>query len=331
MKNDYQLLDLHTLAQEFRQQCKEQIQEETLLAKKVQLAAYNRRVQALADRLQQYDPELGSDGLIEAAQEQLGPPPEEVVIDSQKIVRQVRDKLVSDWIQRNQIPQKLSHFPYQWMSYFATWRPIKVGELYCPEATFNHNVVEPQDMFALGSVLLARVKRSEFFKNAPKGSQQYKSPINPLVPVVLAAFKRYHNIPYMQWDLKTINKLENDDIAELVGCKVPQLSEAEILALRNTALTPKSGPRTGKTDNPATSANLYHLTGTAIAHLPKLAKYIVLQTWAAHPQHRDPYAICDLENWDHKPEPLATCDVFVQDIPTKQIAPKKYADLPWLA
>lgn len=333
MRNDFQLLDLSGLAKTYQQEYKQAYDIAIADALNVARVAYKRKLQRAIEQLSQYDSEAGSDGLEESAIEVVGEfDPQSVQISVSSIKEAVQTKVVFDWLQKNTISQKLSWFGPQMMAYFGTWKAIKVEDKYCPEATFKHNVVDAQDYFGLGSVLLAKSKRAEFFRDAPKGNQQYKSPINSLVPIVLAGFKRYQNIPYMEWDLTKLSAFENPDICSLVGCQMPELTSSEILGLRNTALTAKSGPRAGKADNPATSANLYHLTGTSIAHLPKLAKYIVLQTWCAHPQNRDKYAIVDLQNWDNVPEPLTGTDVFVQPLKTETkptFAFSSKTDLPW--
>lgn len=314
MKNDYQLLPLKQLAQDYQQEFQRLLEQET---QELQALALRRQEQLVQFRVQQLTAagEEGSDGVEEWVRETLGNP-KPLQVDQAKLRQQAREAVTSRWIEQNQIAQKLSYFPHQWMSYFGGWQAIKVGDKYSPRQTYQHNVVEPQDLFALGSVLLARSNRSNFFKAAPKTVKQYSSPINPLVPVVLAGFKRCQNIPYSAWDLSELDVFENEEIVKLVNCTKPDVTASRLLSLRNVALTPQSGARAGKPSNPATSANLYHLGDTEIGHLPRLAKYIVLQTWAAHPQHRDPYAILDLDNWDHVPEPLIVADVFVPE--TKQ-------------
>jgi hypothetical protein len=182
-------------------------------------------------------------------------------------------------------------------------------------------------------MLLATSARTNFFKNAPKGNQQYKSVINPLVPIILAGFKKYQNINYSEWNPVGLEALLDPELAKLVGVKVPELSISELLALRNTAITDKKGYRTGIPNDPVTCTKLNHLGDTALGHLPKLAKYMVLQTWAAHPSNRNEYMILDPNNWDAMPEPLVSKDIFVHK-PTKVAQPTtvvSYTELPWEA
>lgn len=339
MKNDFKLLPLATLAREYQQTFQEAYSRAFELEAKIVQLAWQRRYDQTLARLQELNEnsEAGSDGLEEEAMELCGKPPKPS-LSSEAVAKMrtvARNQVLQPWMEREDISQKLSWLPQQMMAYFGSWDAVRVDGVYSPLLTVKRNTQERDDLFALGALMLAKAPRSDFFKGAPKGSQQYKSPINPLVPIVLAGFKRYQDIPYEAWDKSEIGAIVDDEIAALVGCKLPSLSDVDIFAIRNNALTPKTGARAGKSNNPATTASLYHLQESAIGHLPKLARHMVLQTWAAHPQNRDPYAILDPENWDRVPQPLVEgTDLFV---PQEQVTPKRTytskiatADMPWL-
>lgn len=340
MKNDFQLLPLQTLAQEYQATYAELYSEAEEAEEKLARTRWQLKFDQTLARLYEYsrDDESGTDGLEESAAEICGelkvqqPSPQTVA----KLRAEARNRVLYPWMEREGIAHKLSWLPQQMMAYFGSWEAVRVDGVYSPLLTAQRNCAERRDLFALGALMLAKAPRGDFFKGAPKGSQQYKSPINPLVPIVLAGFKRYQDIPYQAWDKTEISHLVDDEIAQLVGIKLPTLQDSAILAIRNNALTPKQGPRAGKSNNPATTASLYHLQESAIGHLPKLARHMVLQTWAAHPQNRDKYAILDPENWDRVPEPLVEgTDLFV---PQEAAVPKfkatrdfgKGTDMPWL-
>ena len=338
MKNDFNLLPLQTLAQDYQETYSSLASDELALAQAAARRAYDRRLERAVQNLQGYNGEAGSDGLEEEAYELIGEFQEPRTLSAEAVARLREEAIlatVPKWVEREGISQKLTWLPQQMMAYFGSWDAVRVEGVYSPVLTARRNTQERNDRFALGALLLAKAKRGDIFKGAPKGSQQYKSPLNPLVPIVLAGFKRYQNIPYEAWNKAELKALVDDDIAQLIGCKVPSLPNSEIIALRNKALTPNSGPRAGKCNNPATTASLYHLQETAIGHLPKLAKHMILQTWAAHPQNRDKYAILDPQNWDNVPEPLVEgTDLFLppesqprQHTLTTTTAP---ADMPWL-
>lgn len=337
MKSDFKLLPLALLAQEYQATFQSLYSEALAHEAAVQDSTWHRKYNATLARLQELasNSEAGSDGLEEQASELCGTPSPAVLSegDHAKIRLAARQAVVPAWIEREGIAHKLSWLPQQMMAYFGAWEAVKADNTYSPSLTAKRNTQDKNDLFALGALLLAKSSRGDFFKGAPKGSQQYKSPINPLVPIVLAGFKRYQNIPYEAWNRAEIAHLVDSEIAQLATTKVPSLQPSEILAIRNNALTPKSGPRAGKSNNPATTATLYHLQETAIGHLPKLARHLVLQTWAAHPQNRDKYAILDCENWDSAPPPLVDgVDLFLPDPkPQPSWLPRTPVEgMPWL-
>jgi hypothetical protein len=332
MKNDFQLLDLAGLARHYQQTYLELKNEEVSQGEAIAKAAWDRKFNSVLQKLTAASGEAGSDGLEEEAMEIVGDyKPGSISIDETGLKTNARNIVVKEFLERNNISQKHSWFGIQVLAYFGSWTPVKVGDKYCCEATFHRNVTENKDLFALGAILLSKTARGDFFKDAPKGNQQYKSSINPLVPLVLGGQKKYNSIKYMDWDLSKVSMLENDDISKLVGITVPELSIVERLELRNRALTTKTGPRAGKTGNPETTAGLFHIAESSIGHLPKLARYMVLQTWAAHPSNRDKYAILDPVDWDNVPAELIGSDMFV---PTKReitLVNKSTmtSDLPW--
>lgn len=335
MKNDFQILPLQALAQDYQETYTSMAGDELLLAKAAARKAYDRRLERTIQNLHGYNGEAGSDGLEEEAYELVGDFKEPTTLPQEvtaKLREEARAAVVPRWIEREAISQKLTWLPQQMMAYFGGWEAVPVEGVYSPMLTARRNTQERKDLRALGALLLATAKRGDIFKGAPKGNQQYKSPINPLVPIVLAGFKRYQGIPYEAWNKSELNAIVDDEIVQLIGCKVPSLLVEETLRLRTKALTPATGPRAGKCNNPATTASLYHLQETALGHLPKLAKHMVLQTWAAHPENRDKYAILDLENWDRVPEPLVALDLFMP--PELQPQPQQRvldtADTPWL-
>jgi hypothetical protein len=331
--NDIKLLDFPQLARDF-QQAYALLRDEQL---RLQQAVLDRRRQQQYNQLVQqfdnYDSEAGSDGIEESIQEALGEPPQAKLPENilQQCKTTAKLQVAEAWCAKNSISQKLTWLPHQLLAYFGTWRAERdESGMYSAQLTLDLNVRQRTDYYALGSMLLATSARTNFFKDAPKGNQQYKSVINPLVPIILAGFKKYQNIGYSEWNPVGLEALLDPELAKLVGVKVPELSLGELLALRNTALTDKQGARAGIPNNPATCIKLNHLGDTALGHLPKLAKYMMLQTWAAHPSNRNEYMILDPNNWDAMPEPLVSKDIFVAK-PAKAVASFTGSDLPWEA
>jgi hypothetical protein len=337
--NDIKLLDFPGLARDFQQVYLDLHNEKLQLAQATAKRRYNQNWQQLYDQLSNIDSEAGSDGIEESVRETLGEfdPRTAVVAESvqQQCKSEAKAHVTQAWAIKNMISQKLSWLPHQLLAYFGTWKAVRdeTGKYSAP-LTWDANTRQRGDYFALGSGLLATSVRTNFFKAAPKGNQQYKSIINPLVPIILAGFKKYQGIKYSEWNQQGLEVLLDADLAKLVGVTVPEIAHSDLIALRNTALTDLEGARANIPNNPATCTKLNHLGATALGHLPKLAKYMVLQTWACHPSNRNEYMILDPNNWDNIPEPLISKDIFLHQTP-KPIAPRlpRQADdnnLPWL-
>jgi hypothetical protein len=335
--NDIKLLDFPGLARDF-QQTFAQLRDERLgAAQAIAQRRYNQQYNQLVEQFQNFDQEAGSDGIEESVLETLGEfnpktvkLPELVLLECKATAK---SSAVEAWSIKNSIPQKLSWLPHQLLAYFGTWTAVKDGDKYSALDTWNANTRDRADYYALGSGLLAISARTNFFKDAPKGNQQYKSVINPMVPIILAGFKKYQGINYSQWHLEGLENLLDPELAKLVGVTVPEIAHSDIIALRNTAITDKTGPRAGIPNNPATCTKLNHLGDTALGHLPKLAKYMVLQTWACHPSNRHEYMILDPNNWDNLPDPLVSKDIFLHQAPKPVKMPSYVAsnstELPW--
>ena len=336
--NDIKLLDFPGLARDFQQFYMQLRAERLVLAQRVAERKYQQQFDRLVEQLQGYG-EGGSDGTEEAVRETLGDfdaskiqlPPDML----QQCKAEAKAAAVEAWSLKNAIAQKLTWLPHQLLAYFGTWKAVQddTGKFSAP-LTWDANTRLREDYFALGSGLLATSARGNFFKDAPKGSQQYKSPINPLVPIILAGFKKFQGIKYGAWNPIGLEMLLDPELSKLVGVTVPEIAHSDLLALRNTAITDKTGPRQGIPNNPATCTKLNHLGDTAIGHLPKLAKYMVLQTWAAHPSNRNEYMILDPNNWDVIPEPLVTRDIFVHETSKPAVAKSapwttSHSDMPW--
>lgn len=334
--NDIKLLDFPSLARDFQQIFVQLRDEKLVLAQRLAERKYRQQYQQIYDQMSSYG-EGGSDGIEESILETLGEFDVSKVALTETIVQQCKQEAkaaaVEAWCIRNMIPQKLSWLPHQLLAYFGTWTVAKDDSgKYSAPLTWDVNTRQRGDYYALGSALLATSARTNFFKDAPKGNQQYKSAINPMVPIILAGFKKYQGIKYSDWSLEGLEVLLDADLAKLVGVTVPEIAHSDLLALRNTAITDRTGPRAGIPNNPSTCTKLNHLGDTALGHLPKLAKYMVLQTWACHPSNRNEYMILDPNDWDRIPEPLISKDIFLHQTPKPVVArvSSMSNDFPWL-
>lgn len=336
--NDIKILDFPGLARDFQETFAQLRDERLRTAQLVAERRYNQQYNQLVQQFSNFSGEGGSDGVEESVRESLGYfDPSTVQLPHatiQECKATAKSSVVEAWSIKNSISQKLTWLPHQLLAYFGSWKAQRddTGKYSAP-LTWDANTRQRADYFALGSGLLATSARTNFFKDAPKGNQQYKSVINPLVPIILAGFKKYQGIKYSDWNLVGLEILLDPELAKLVGVTVPQIAHSDIIALRNTAVTDKQGARAGIPNNPATCTKLNHLGDTALGHLPKLAKYMVLQTWAAHPSNRNEYMILDPNDWDRIPEPLISKDIFLHKSPQAAVKTSAtnfgYSELPW--
>lgn len=319
MKKDIKTLPLAELAQGakdiFAQESAEALQQTIAVARR----RHARVIAAAVKRAEQYNfGEEGSDGLEEEAIESMGDFDESKIsldADERKdIWAAARVETTKKFIDKYKLQFELDWLMPQLMAYFGTWKAVADEDgKYSAASTMNANIVG--DDYATGALLLALQPRGDFFTlgstsklRAPMA--HYKSPYNCMVPLVLAGFKLYQNIKYSAWDRERIGLLVHADLSEAMLCEMPELSMVERLEIRNMAITDRTGARAGIPNNPATCAKLNHLQETAVASLPKIAKYWTTQTWAAHVNNFTPLQILDAENWDLRPEALVQHEIL---------------------
>jgi hypothetical protein len=125
-----------------------------------------------------------------------------------------------------------------------------------------------------------------------------------LVPIVMAAFKKHHEIPYSAWDRNEIRAITEENLADAMLCTLPEISKEDVLEARRIALTPLIGRTAGIENNPATTYKLYLRKESGMSGLPTLAKIMMCQTWCAHPINRNNWMILNPQDWDNVPEEL---------------------------
>lgn len=249
----------------------------------------------------------------------------------ERIKKEARTNSMQRFCEVNKIAQHHEWLPYQLISYFGTWKIVKAQEVgkYSAPKTLKENILE--DDFAFGCALFATSLRKPMFDDAPKTVKQYNSPINPLVPIILAGIKQVQNIPINAWSRDGIESLVGNELAETMLCDIPELTVGERLTIRHNAICNSIGDRAGVPNNPVSTIKLNKTNETAIALIPKLAKHIVIQTWCAHPSNWTKYTILDTKDWDARPEHLVSSDVLTTAATTKPkwVATAKSDDTPW--
>ena len=177
--------------------------------------------------------------------------------------------------------------------------------------------------------------RSSYLTKQYKGdARSYCS----LVPLIMSAFKRYHNIPYCAWKKDELKYIVNpelckamlfDDMPEAVINEsgflgAPGFIKEDLLQLRDQGLLWKSGPNVGTLRNPLYTHTLYGLKGTVFEDVPDLAQVMLTQIWCAHPENRTKYMVLKPNDWDSIPPSLIAPMIF-----TPPVYVNTKGDLPW--
>ena len=192
----------------------------------------------------------------------------------------------------------------QLVAYFGSWKLLADGK-----ATLKHNCKTKHDQVLYR---LTRLRRSQLIKNQTQNPEYAQ-----LTPLILLGFKRHQGFSYEQFrEFEGLNLLLEPALHEaLVLDELPQLSVDRLLQIRQQGLVYMTGKQVGQTRPPESTWKLYGIQGTEIGSIPALAQTILAQIWLAHPKHRRPTMILDLNDWDNQPQPLVDGEVFAQPKP----------------
>lgn len=135
-----------------------------------------------------------------------------------------------------------------------------------------------------------------------------------LIPIYMAAHKKYNGIKYSQWT--NIDKMVDNRLFEAMtdsqgmgfvdgsnSLNCYGLGSEELLQLRDLGLNGHS---------PVTYHTLVGISGTKLKDIPPLARIMLTQIWCAHPINRHELMVLDPHNWDNIPEPLVDVEAMVQ-------------------
>lgn len=211
-------------------------------------------------------------------------------------------------------------------AYLATWELKKNDKgLIDPKATAKKNISTSWEI-GLWRVL-TRMKRGSLVKkqSAPEGLNY-----SALVPLPLAAQKRFNNIPYSAWDIDESCPLIESELLETMLCRnesILSLGSDRLVEIREAGLTVKTGSKAGRKNSPTAQWKLSGLSNTEFAGAPAYLSTMMCQIWVAHPSLRTEYMILDPVNWDKMPEPLVSTEVFISKN-TARVA-DDVVDMPW--
>lgn len=128
-----------------------------------------------------------------------------------------------------------------------------------------------------------------------------------LVPLALSAFKKFRGVTYDEWDFTDpqINVFVDKELLRSVYIPV-DFSKEELLSFRDIASIIK-------TTNAVRSSNqmyqIYSVDDPIFDKLPNLTKVMLLQTWIAAPNLRNPLQILNPNDLDNIPEPLLSTQI----------------------
>lgn len=212
----------------------------------------------------------------------------------------------------------------QMLAYFATLKVTKTPEgLYDPKALMQNNFSGNDWALGLWKVC-TKLKRSALVKTQ---TNPLFSEYSALTPLILAGFKKFHNIPYEMWDKDGIQYTMDESLYLAATYVPPELDRDTILNIRKQGLTYKSGNNIGTQKNPLSTWKLTGIIHTELGMAPPLATTMLSQIWVAHPSLRSRYMILDPTNWDNMPEPLL--DVTVVSTAKPEVPITHSTKLPW--
>jgi hypothetical protein len=227
------------------------------------------------------------------------------------------------------VENPLSVFWDKLFQVLASVEPIKIDDSYSPLATMKAipDIIKTpygdmsKNTFKAIIGIINDIPRSKTLPGKASEHPQWSQ----LVPLWLAAYKEYKNIPYSAW-------VRDGVIRHMVGVdfydeilKIPndfKLNIEDVPRLRKEALTFKSGLA------PITSPvkKGFYMTESWRVPINSKVAAVYLQIWLANVQVRHPNMILDFDNWDNMPEPFDT--ELMQITNTRHTKENKY-ELPF--
>lgn len=223
------------------------------------------------------------------------------------LIAKSRVELVDEQIKVLGLKTKAGWLMPQIASYLAKMRlPIQDGKVNIKEFLKGSFAVD--DWHRGLYYFLVHTKRGSFIPS--QTAPEYKN-YSALVPLILAPFKRYNDIPYSAWDTPDLKLVVDHNLLEAMRFEEEvSLTSSEILEIRNRGLQVQTGKDAGNSRSPSTYHKLYKLQGTPFEGMPWLIQVMCAQIWVAHPVNRSNLMILDWNNWDSMPEPLIDTEVL---------------------
>ena len=256
--------------------------------------------------------EEGSEGVEEALREKYRELADPLSHEKVTMIRyKAQKEVVTEFCETHMLKSQSSWFLPQLLAYIGTWTAVKQEGIINPNLTLKANLrTEDGGFHAFNMGIFSLVMHSVRGDFVPDQSKDPNTNYCRLVPLILAAFKKYQNIPYSAWDRDKIYMVVAEDLANAMLCELPKLSTEEILEVRDRGLKVLSGKSAGTVRNPMTCHKVFSIVNPEVKALPEIAQVMLTQIWCAHPANRNSYMILDPSNWDKMPEPLVTSEAL---------------------
>lgn len=192
---------------------------------------------------------------------------------------------------------------YHTLPLVAAIKPLKGSAGYLASSLFDqYKTIDSLD-YVNGKVTTNTIQQYLFMYRTVKTGQFLKpaqtkcTELSSGVPLALYAFKHQYDINYMDWDHEDplFPRLVPEDLEWAIGATLPQYSIDDIRELRQRVLHEKST----NTYKDVTSNKMGKSQDPEFDNLPRLAKYMVAQTWIYNSSVRSPNMITDPLDWDN--------------------------------
>lgn len=225
---------------------------------------------------------------------------------------------------------------YHLFPIIASSKPLKGSGGYSASSVFEYLNNRDTVDYVNGTVKTDTIKAYIFMLHSMttstylKPSQGKCTELSCAVPLALYAFKHQYDIKYMEWDHEDplFARLVPKGLDWAIRAELPKYSIDEVRELRNRVLLERSSG----TLKPLTAYKMEKSNDPQFDALPKLARFLLLQTWIYNPALRSPNMVTDVENWDNVAPAIDSVTSLQVDLKEKEAKATKSLsvdDLPW--
>lgn len=233
---------------------------------------------------------------------------------------------------------------YNLVPFLTCQMPPKVNGKYSASGLFKK--LKESD-YVVENIAFPGSKVIEFFKlfyyedakTYMKASQTAEPNWSSAVPIIMYMYKIQYNINYEEWDKS------DPYIKFLLGKKLEWLADPSFTMptwtdeeLQNIQLVALTTAATGVVRSIKSHIIAKRTGDEDFDNLPRMARFMVAQTWIYSPQVRSPAMITNYHNWDELAPSFTTSNLITEDAKVAEWNPKKkkkepkvfnIEDMPW--